>query len=142
MFDFMIPVAIFGFGGYFFYKILELYAMRSERKTIIERLDLDGLIEYVRHMPIGIGGGNIKAECNDHMKNIPSFKPLRWGLAAMGLGIGFICGYFISQNGFDGSVSDVRDQFEVVWFASACSGIGLGLLLSFIIETIIVKKSK
>ena len=30
--DFLIPVAIFGFGGYFLYKLFELYAMRNERK--------------------------------------------------------------------------------------------------------------
>ena len=29
MFEFMIPLSIFGFGGYFVYKLCELYGMRS-----------------------------------------------------------------------------------------------------------------
>ena len=52
MFEFLIPASIFGFGGYFAYKLFELYGMRSERKTIIERLEASDLLEYVKRMPL------------------------------------------------------------------------------------------
>ena len=139
MFDFLIPVAIFGFGGYFLYKIFELYGMRGERKSIIERLDAAGLTEYVKRMPIGIGGGN--AEAAPQKRRVVAVWPLRIGLAIMGFGAGIILGYLISQNGFD-DVYNIPRQFEALWMASASGGTGLGLFLSFIIETIITKRSK
>ena len=85
MLEFMIPLSIFGFGGYFAYKLFELYGMRSERKTIIERLDAAGLNEYVKRMPIGVGGGNVRAEGYEPKKQIPARWVLRWGLLALGL---------------------------------------------------------
>lgn len=139
MFEFFIPLSIFGFGGYFVYKVFELYGMRDERKTIVDRLDADGLIEYVKRIPIGIGGGN--AEAVPQKRRVVAVWPLRIGLAVLGFGIGIILGYLISQNGFNDVYSPHR-QFEALWLASACGGTGLGLLLSFIIETIIAKMSK
>ena len=143
MFDFFIPVAIFGFGGYFLYKLFELYGMRNERKTIIDRLDANGLIEYIKRMPIGVGGGNLKPESNTPKKNTPAMWTLRCSLCIIGVGLGLICGYLIATNN---EISDtlyrVRDQYEAILFASVCVCAGLGLLLSFIIETIIAKMSK
>jgi hypothetical protein len=40
MFEFLIPVSIFGFGGYFVYKLCELYGMRSERRQLLIALRL------------------------------------------------------------------------------------------------------
>lgn len=139
MFDFLIPFTIFGVGGYFLYKIFELYGMRSERKAIIERLDNVGLIEYVKRLPIGVGGGNTSAEHSP--SNVVTMWPLRWGLAIMGLGAGIVCGYLISKSGFDAAVYNVYAQVEGVWLASACVGAGLGLFISFIVEMILVRKN-
>ena len=143
MFEFLIPVSIFGFGGYFMYKIFELYGMRSERKTIIERLESSDLADYAKRMPIGVGGGNIKPVDCEPQTGIPAKWPLRWGLAAMGLGIGLICGFLISsQNEIDKSLYSVYEQVELIYSASAFVGVGLGLFISFIIETILAKTSK
>lgn len=147
MFDFFIPVAIFGFGGYFLYKIFELYGMRNERKTIIERLDAAGLIEYAKRMPLGVGGGNAKAEECDPQKQFPARWLLRVSLLIIGFGVGIVLGNNIAAhlrfNLNGGSYTyNPSEQFEAVWIACTCICTGIGLLLSFIIETIITKRSK
>lgn len=147
MFDFFIPVAIFGFGGYFLYKIFELYGMRGERKSVIERLDAAGLIEYVKRMPLGVGGGNAKAEECDPKKQFPARWLLRGGLLIVGFGVGMIIGNFAAMDlkfnvSGDNYTYNPSEQFEAVWIACTCICTGIGLLLSFIIEVIIAKMSK
>ncbi|MBR5139031.1 MAG: hypothetical protein IKV12_05725 [Alistipes sp.] len=146
MFDFIIPVAIFGFGGYFLYKIFELYGMRGERKTIIERLDATGLTEYVKRMPIGVGGGNKKAEACEQKKQFPARWLLRVGLLVIGFGVGVVMGNYLAMdlkfNPGNEYTYNPTTQFEAVWVACTCICTGIGLLLSFIIETIIAKMSK
>lgn len=143
MFDFLIPLSIFGFGGYFVYKIFELYGMRDERKTIIERLESSDLVEYVKRMPIGVGGGNPKsAECGSQ-KQTPARWTLRWALLIIGFGAGVVLGNYLTSDMSFGSkefLYNPAKQFENVYLACVCICTGLGLLLSFIIETIMSKK--
>lgn len=143
MFEFLIPVSIFGFGGYFLYKLFELYGMRSERKTIIERLEASDLLEYVKRMPIGVGGGNVKAEEYESKKQIVAKWPLRIGLLIVGFGAGIVLGSFLASDIHFGTkefVYNPSEQFEAVYMACVCICTGLGLLLSFIIETKMSKK--
>lgn len=143
MFEFLIPVSIFGFGGYFLYKLFELYGMRSERKTIIERLEASDLLEYVKRMPIGVGGGNVKAEESEPKKQIVAKWPLRIGLLIVGFGAGIVLGSFLAlAMNFKSKefVYNPSEQFEAVYMACVCICTGLGLLLSFIIETKMSKK--
>jgi len=138
MFEFLIPVSIFGFGGYFLYKILELYGMRSERKTIIDRLEASDLLEYVKRMPIGVGGGNVKAEESESQKQIPARWTLRCALLIIGFGVGVVLGNFLAlAMNFKSKefVYNPTVQFEAVYMACVCICTGVGLLLSFIIET-------
>ena len=143
MFEFLFPVSIFGFGGYFLYKLCELYGMRSERKTIIDRLEDSDLLEYVKRMPIGVGGGNVKAEESEPQKQIPARWTLRCALLIIGFGVGVILGNFLAlAMNFKSKefVYSPSTQFENVNLACVCICTGLGLLLSFIIETIMSKK--
>ena len=143
MFEFLIPVSIFGFGGYFVYKIFELYGMRDERKTIIERLEASDLLDYVKRMPIGVGGGNVKAEESEPQKQIPARWTLRCALLIIGFGAGVVLGNFLAlAMNFKSKqyVYNPTEQFEAVYMACVCICTGLGLLLSFIIETIMSKK--
>ena len=143
MFEFLIPVSIFGFGGYFLYKLFELYGMRSERKTIIERLEASDLLEYVKRMPIGVGGGNVKAEESESQKQIPARWTLRCALLIIGFGVGVVLGNFLAlAMNFKSKefVYNPTVQFEAVYMACVCICTGLGLLLSFIIETKMSKK--
>lgn len=142
MLEFMIPLSIFGFGGYFAYKLFELYGMRSERKTIIERLDAAGLNEYVKRMPIGVGGGNVRAEGYEPKKQIPARWVLRWGLLALGLGVGLFIAWCFSTQKLHQDVYRVYDQMEILYLCGACCGAGLGLFISFITETIIARTSE
>jgi len=138
MFEFLIPVSIFGFGGYFLYKILELYGMRSEHKTIIDRLEASDLLEYVKRMPIGVGGGNVKAEESESQKQIPARWTLRCALLIIGFGVGVVLGNFLAlAMNFKSKefVYNPTVQFEAVYMACVCICTGVGLLLSFIIET-------
>ena len=143
MFEFMIPLSIFGFGGYFVYKLFELYGMRSERKTIIDRLEASDLLEYAKRMPIGGGGGNIKAEESEPQKQIPARWTLRCALLIIGFGVGVVLGNFLAlAMNFKSKefVYNPTVQFEAVYMACVCICTGLGLLLSFIIETKMSKK--
>lgn len=143
MFNFLIPTAIFSFGGYFLYKVFELYGMRNERKTIIDRLDADGLNEYVKRMPIGVGGGNVKAEEYEPKKQIPARWALRLGLLIIGFGAGLVLGSFLATDMHLGTkefVYNPSKQFEAMYVACVCICTGVGLLLSFVIETLMAKR--
>ena len=115
--DFLIPVAIFGFGGYFLYKLFELYAMRNERKTIIERLDANGLVEYVKRMPIGVSSGGSHPVSSEPQKQVPARWVLRWGLLILGLGVGlFVAWCFSTQKLHKGVYNgDIIFVWSLLW---------------------------
>ena len=142
MFEFLIPVSIFGFGGYFLYKLFELYGMRSERKTIIERLDTNGLVEYVKRMPIGVSGGGSHPVSSESQKQVPARWVLRWGLFILGLGIGLFVAWCFSTQKLHQDVYKVYIQMEILYMCGACCGAGLGLFISFITEIIIARTSE
>lgn len=142
MFEFLIPVSIFGFGGYFLYKLFELYGMRSERKTIIERLDASDLPEYVKRMPIGVSGGGSHPVSSEPQKQVPARWVLRWGLFILGLGIGLFVAWCFSTQKLHQDVYRVSDQMEILYLCGACCGAGLGLFISFITEIIIARTSE
>lgn len=142
MFEFLIPVSIFGFGGYFLYKLFELYGMRSERKTIIERLDANGLVEYVKRMPIGVSGGGSHPVSSESQKQVPARWVLRWGLFILGLGIGLFVAWCFSTQKLHQDVYKVYIQMEILYMCGACCGAGLGLFISFITEIIIARTSE
>lgn len=140
--DFLIPFAIFGFGGYFLYKLFELFAMRNERKTIIERLDANGLVEYVKRMPIGVSSGGSHPVPSESQKQVPARWVLRWGLLVLGLGVGLFVAWCFSMQKLHQDVYRVSDQMEILYLCGACCGAGLGLFISFITETIIARTSE
>ena len=142
MFEFLIPVSIFGFGGYFLYKLFELYGMRSERKTIIERLDASDLPEYVKRMPIGVSGGGSHPVSSEPQKQVPARWVLRWGLFILGLGIVLFVAWCFSTQKLHQDVYRVYDQMEILYMCGACCGAGLGLFISFITEIIIARTSE
>lgn len=142
MFEFLIPVSIFGFGGYFLYKLFELYGMRSERKTIIERLEASDLPEYVKRMPIGVSGGGSHPVSSEPQKQVPARWVLRWGLFILGLGIGLFVAWCFSTQKLHQDVYRVSDQMEILYLCGACCGAGLGLFISFITEIIIARTSE
>lgn len=142
MFEFLIPVSIFGFGGYFLYKLFELYGMRSERKTIIERLEASDLLEYVKRMPIGVSGGGSHPVSSEPQKQVPARWVLRWGLFILGLGIGLFVAWCFSTQKLHQDVYKVYIQMEILYMCGACCGAGLGLFISFITEIIIARTSE
>lgn len=142
MLEFLIPASIFGFGGYFLYKLFELYGMRSERKTIIERLEASDLLEYVKRMPIGVSGGGSHPVSSEPQKQVPARWVLRWGLFILGLGIGLFVAWCFSTQKLHQDVYRVYDQMEILYMCGACCGAGLGLFISFITEIIIARTSE
>ena len=65
----------------------------------------------------------------------------------VGFGAGMIIGNFAAMDikfniSGDNYTYNPSEQFEAVWVACTCICTGIGLLLSFIIETIITKRSK
>ena len=116
--------------------------MRNERKTIIERLDTNGLVEYVKRMPIGVSGGGSHPVSSEPQKQVPARWVLRWGLFILGLGIGLFVAWCFSTQKLHQDVYRVYDQMEILYMCGACCGAGLGLFISFITEIIIARTSE
>ena len=142
MFDFLIPLVIFGVGGYFTYKTFELYAMRKERRALIERLDNDGLIEYVRRTPIGVGffSSQEPSLTQNATQCHLAMWPMRCGCLLLGIGAGLVAGYLFTSAGIVEGMYRGHFQFETVYGACTCIGAGVGLIIAFVIEIMSVKR--
>lgn len=120
------------------YSLFELIVRRKERMAIIEKLsenkDLTLLTERF--------GGKIGMP--NYLRT--SFSSLKIGCLLAGLGLGLLVGLIISitlsSNGYDIHDHRVWDLVGVGYGASVLLFGGLGLLISFIIETKMNKKNK
>ena len=139
-----------GFIGvaFFIYKWFEVLILKKERLELISRLDGEGLIEYLKRMPIGIGGGsksvNLVAQQEaDYKQPHPATWALRWGFLAIGLGAGLFFALFLTEmNHYELSDYNGRKMVDFTILIGGLLGAGLGMLISFIIEYFLCKKSK
>ena len=145
--DFAIAAGFIGVT-FFIYKWFEVLILKKERLEIISRLDGEGLIEYLKRMPIGIGGGsksvNLVAQQEvDYKQPHPATWALRWGLLAIGLGAGLFFALFLTEmNHYELSDYSGRKMVDFTILIGGLLGAGLGMLISFIIEYFLCKKSK
>ena len=145
--DFAIAAGFIGVA-FFIYKWFEVLILKKERLEIISRLDGEGLIEYLKRMPIGIGGGSksvnlVSQQEADYKQPHPATWALRWGLLAIGLGAGLFFALFLTEmNHYELSDYNGRKMVDFTILIGGLLGAGLGMLISFIIEYFLCKKSK
>ena len=148
MFEDLAIAASFVGVAFFIYKWFEVLILKKERLEIISRLDGEGLIEYLKRMPIGIGGGsksvNLVAQQEaDYKQPHPATWALRWGLLAIGLGAGLFVSLLMKESlMLELSEYQDRNLFDFIILIGGLLGAGLGMLISFIIEYFLCKKSK
>ena len=139
-----------GFVGvaFFIYKWFEVLILKKERLEIISRLDGEGLVEYLKRLPIGLGGGSkpvnsVVQQEADYKQPHPATWALRWGLLAIGLGAGLFFALFLTEmNHYELSDYNGRKMVDFTILIGGLLGAGLGMLISFIIEYFLCKKSK
>lgn len=148
MLDSFAVAAAFVGVAFFIYKWFEVLFFKKERLEIISRLDSEGLVEYLKRMPIGIGGSsksvNLVAQQEvDNKQPHPATWALRWGLLAIGLGAGLFFALILTEvNHYELSDCNGRQMVDFTILIGGLLGAGLGMLISFIIEYFLCKKSK
>lgn len=133
--DFIMAPAIVGIVFLSIYKIFELIVRRKERMTIIEKFS-------------GIDCKDMKLPDLSSEKIFGRFVSLRFGCLFLGIGLGLLIGIAICTNLrpagilLGDSVFEMRNVAAMVNGASVMLFGGLGMLISFIIESIMSRKEK
>ena len=126
--EFFVAAAVIAIA-FLTYKWFELIVLKKERLMIIERLESSSLMEYAKRLPIGVKSGGVSQETkNSHMVH-PVGKVLRWGLFAVGVGVGILTA-FIFESEVDVN-SYMREMVYGGWIL-LCAGVSL--IISFVIE--------
>lgn len=121
----------------FIYMVFELFARRSERKMLIEKIVEIGKADVGRYLNEYLG--------NTGMANIfrmRSHGSIRGALLMLGIGIGVMAGFFINYLLVgDAYLTSSRhwdvcneEVVVVVYIASVCIFGGLGMLIAYFIE--------
>lgn len=145
--DFAIAAGFIGVA-FFIYKWFEVLILKKERLELISRLDGEGLVEYLKRMPMGLGRGSkpvnsVVQQEADYKQPHPATWALRWGLLAIGLGAGLFFALFLTEmNHYELSDYNGRKMVDFTILIGGLLGAGLGMLISFIIEYFLCKKSK
>lgn len=105
------------------YKIFELFVRKNERMRIIDKVEQIGALPAVDPQRLT----SLFYQSSDNR-----FKALRWGLLAVGIGVGLVC-YVAACV----SESSIRANWRLE--SSLCSALvllggGLGLVIAFLIE--------
>ena len=119
------------------YKLFELFVCKKERTMLIEKLPADFFYEG---KPKNLDFSSVSL-----FSSFGKFTALRFGMLFLGLGCGLILGYAIIQGTLveyfqDRPNWEIRDTASIVFGASTLIGGGIGLVLSFIIEVIVLRK--
>lgn len=139
MMDFITMPAVVGICIYGFYKTLELFARKKERLLIAEKFG-----------PPELPQNTVDSFDAPLSKNF--FPTLRVGSLLIGLGLGLLVGFLITQFAFpheylNGTMSrgehyyQIRDSIGIVYGASTLLFGGLGLICGFLVELRLRKKA-
>jgi hypothetical protein len=132
MFSDLTPGIVLAILGITIYKVLELYARRSERMKMIEKLS-----------EINSDNKELKFDLTFNSKS--SFSSLKIGLLFVGVGLGCLLGIIIQTtctdslsvqyNSFSGAVQyNISNLVALIYFASISTFGGLGLIVAYLIE--------
>ena len=135
--DFIMAPTIVGIITLGIYKLFELFVCRKERLAMIEKIGSTFDASMVRN------------KFTFPEKNPPAFATLKIACLLLGIGLGLLLGFIISQSlGLNESLNmnndnwHLRDSIGVIYGASVLLFGGLGLLVAFILEMKYTKKQK
>jgi len=138
--DFIIAPLVTGIIFYFIYMTFELFARRDERLKLIERIGQNLTPTDTSVLKVDFGS------------LLPSFKKksfssLRIGCLLTGLGFGLLVGLFIclfikSEMQIDNNHWEWNNFYSVAYGSSVMLFGGLGLLISYLIESKSAKNEK
>lgn len=136
--DFITAPLVIGIVFYFTYMVFELFARRKERMSLIEKMG-----QNLTPMDSSV----LKSQFSSLLPSFPkkSFTGLRIGCLLVGLGLGLLVGLFIALYIDNTSSSeDWRKNafFSVAYGASVLFFGGLGLIISYVIESKSTKKKE
>ncbi len=105
------------------YKIFELFVRKNERLRIIDKVEQIGALPAVDTRKLT----SLFSEPSDNR-----FTALRWGLLAVGIGIGLVC--YVTASVCESSIRENWKLESTLCSALVLLGGGLGLVIAFIIE--------
>ncbi|MDR0798574.1 MAG: hypothetical protein LBN18_02285 [Dysgonamonadaceae bacterium] len=127
----LVPVFIIGFIVLGIYKVIEVLARRKERMAIIERLPAMLSNNEV--------GNTIQLPNIFFGKSNSVFSSLRMALLLMGIGLGCMIAFFVEyglrDNASPAFLAKMEDISFVIYFAFITIFGGLGLFLTYWIES-------
>lgn len=124
------------------YKLFELFVGKKERLAIIEKLGdkLDpSMLGNRLSLPLPVG--------TSFMSSSPtSFSSLKFGCLLLGMGLGLLTGYMIGVTTIPGFFTEnnwrMNELASLIYGASVLLFGGLGLVIAFIVELKISRKSR
>ena len=129
----MVPLVV-GIVTLGIYKFFELLICRRERREIIGKLDPDALIDYLKLIPMGLRTGGAVGVVPEGAPVIPA-GALKIGCLLLGLGLGLLFGFMLTR------ITEISFQTrEIVYGGSVLCFGGLGLIVSFVVERILVRR--
>ena len=131
--DFIIAPLVVGIISYFVYMTFELFARRQERLKLVEKIGQN--LTPMDSSALKVDFGSLLPSFNKK-----SFTSLRIGCLFTGLGFGLLVGLFIclfirSEMNFGDSSWERNNLYSVAYGASVMLFGGLGLLISYLIES-------
>lgn len=137
MFNFLIPICIFYIVSYFCYQIIALFVQRKERLALINRA-----LE-VEH---AASSRALQELMTLLTKRSQSFNWLRIGFVLIGVGIGVVAGMVMTPL-FTDCLSTLlegtrmlNEGVSLCWLSMAAIFGGISLILSYVLESKIIKK--
>lgn len=135
MMDFITIPLVVGTITLGIYKLFELLVCRRERRMILEKLDGSSMMDYLKVVPMGLRLG-VPCTANPVTDRVPG--SLKAGCLLLGIGFGLLFAFIIlNLCSFDPSY----EMRSIVYGGSVLCFGGVSLIISFIIERSLVRKS-
>lgn len=134
MFNFLVPIIIVTAVTLGIYKLFELIICRRERRMIIEKMDGNALIDYLKLMPMGIRTG-APVPVRPVAGGVSG--TLKVGCLLLGIGFGLLFAFMMLNWCTCDPSYEVR---SIVYGGSVLCFGGIGLIVSFLIERNIINK--
>lgn len=135
MMDFITIPIVVGLITLGIYKFFELLVCRRERRMILEKLDGNAMMEYLKIVPMGLRLGAPGA-----MQSVSSgvSGALKAGCLLLGIGFGLLFAFMVLSCACDPSY----EMRGIVYGGSVLCFGGISLIVSFVVERALSRKEK
>ena len=132
MMDFIFVPLVVGVVTLGIYKFFELLVCRRERRMIIDKMDGNALIDYLKFVPMGV---RIGAPVSVRPVSGGVSGTLKAGCLLLGIGFGLLFAFML----LNWCAYDASYEMRSIVYGGAvlCFG-GVGLIVSFVVERNIV----